>query len=42
MYEELPADLVKQRETMQTHSLGQDPSEIAGAPHLNETPASAH
>jgi pyruvate dehydrogenase E1 component alpha subunit len=42
MYEELPADLLTQRDTMHTHSLGQDPSEIAGAPHLNETPASAH
>jgi len=42
MYEEIPADLARQRDTMQTHSLGQDPSEIAGAPHLNESPAPAH
>jgi pyruvate dehydrogenase E1 component alpha subunit len=28
MYAELPADLRRQRDTMQTHSLGQDPSQI--------------
>ena len=28
MYEVLPADLVIQRDTMQTHSLGQDPSQL--------------
>ncbi len=36
MYEELPADLVVQRETMHTHSLGQDPSQIEGAEHLQK------
>ena len=28
MYAEIPQDLVLQRETMQTHSLGQDPSQL--------------
>ena len=28
MYEVLPADLVIQRDTMHTHSLGQDPSQL--------------
>ncbi len=28
MYEEIPADLLKQRDTMHTHSLGQDPSQL--------------
>lgn len=34
MYAELPGDLVTQRETMMTHSLGQNPSQLgeAGAP----------
>ena len=36
MYQELPADLVMQRDTMQTHSLGQDPSQIEGAEHLQQ------
>ncbi|MFO0782756.1 MAG: pyruvate dehydrogenase (acetyl-transferring) E1 component subunit alpha [Phycisphaerales bacterium] len=36
MYQELPADLVVQRDTMQTHSLGQDPSQIEGAEHLQQ------
>jgi len=31
MYETLPADLLLQRNTMQTHSIGQDPSQIEGA-----------
>jgi pyruvate dehydrogenase E1 component alpha subunit len=31
MYAELPADLVLQRDTMQTHGIGQDPSQIEGA-----------
>ena len=32
MYSELPSDLIRQRETMHTHSLGQDPSQLpAGA-----------
>jgi pyruvate dehydrogenase E1 component alpha subunit len=30
MYAELPEHLIKQRDTMQTHSLGQDPSELDG------------
>ena len=28
MYEEVPADLAIQRDTMHTHSLGQDPSQL--------------
>jgi hypothetical protein len=28
MYAEIPQDLVVQRDTMQTHSLGQDPSQL--------------
>jgi pyruvate dehydrogenase E1 component alpha subunit len=31
MYEQLPPDLVLQRDTMQTHGIGQDPSQIEGA-----------
>jgi pyruvate dehydrogenase E1 component alpha subunit len=31
MYEQLPPDLLLQRETMQTHGIGQDPSQIEGA-----------
>jgi len=42
MYEELPADLALQRDTMQTHSLGQDPSQIEGAAHLNAPREAAH
>jgi hypothetical protein len=28
MYAEIPADLATQRDTMHTHSLGQDPSQL--------------
>ena len=42
MYEELPADLAKQRDTMQTHSLGQDPSQLADTSHLNRSTENAH
>ena len=38
MYADLPEHLIKQRETMQTHSLGQDPSQLDGA----ETPRQQH
>jgi pyruvate dehydrogenase E1 component alpha subunit len=31
MYAEIPADLALQRDTMQTHGIGQDPSQIEGA-----------
>jgi hypothetical protein len=34
MYEALPADLALQRDTMQTHSLGQDPGQLSSTDHL--------
>jgi pyruvate dehydrogenase E1 component alpha subunit len=40
MYETLPADLLLQRDTMQTHSIGQDPSQIEGA--VIELPTKGH
>lgn len=40
MYETLPTDLVLQRDTMQTHSIGQDPSQIEGA--VIELPTKGH
>ena len=36
MYQESYADLELQRDTMQTHSLGQDPSQLASTDHLNK------
>ena len=42
MYQELPADLALQRDTMQTHSLGQDPGQLASTDHLNKPAEHAH
>ena len=42
MYAELPADLALQRDTMQTHSLGQDPGQLASTDHLNAPVEHAH
>ena len=42
MYAELPADLALQRDTMQTHSLGQDPGQLASTDHLNAPAEHAH
>jgi hypothetical protein len=42
MYLELPPDLALQRDTMQTHSLGQDPSQLANTDHLNRVTEQAH
>jgi pyruvate dehydrogenase E1 component alpha subunit len=42
MYAELPTDLAKQRDTMQTHSLGQDPSQLADTSHVNRSTENAH
>jgi pyruvate dehydrogenase E1 component alpha subunit len=42
MYSELPADLAMQRDTMQTHSLGQDPSQLSSTDHLNRVAENAH
>jgi pyruvate dehydrogenase E1 component alpha subunit len=42
MYAELPADLALQRDTMQTHSLGQDPGQLASTDHLNKPAEHAH
>ena len=42
MYQELPADLVTQRETMQTHSLGQDPGQLSSTDHLSKPAEHAH
>jgi TPP-dependent pyruvate/acetoin dehydrogenase alpha subunit len=42
MYAELPADLALQRDTMQTHSLGQDPSQLANTDHLTRVTENAH
>jgi TPP-dependent pyruvate/acetoin dehydrogenase alpha subunit len=42
MYLELPPDLALQRDTMQTHSLGQDPSQLTNTDHLNRVTEQAH
>jgi pyruvate dehydrogenase E1 component alpha subunit len=42
MYQELPADLAMQRDTMQTHSLGQDPGQLSSTEHLNKPAEHAH
>ncbi|MBU3684149.1 MAG: pyruvate dehydrogenase (acetyl-transferring) E1 component subunit alpha [Phycisphaerales bacterium] len=42
MYQELPPDLALQRDTMQTHSLGQDPGQLASTDHLNKPAEHAH
>jgi len=42
MYQELPTDLALQRDTMQTHSLGQDPGQLASTDHLNKPAEHAH
>ncbi len=42
MYEELNPDLALQRDTMQTHSLGQDPSQLNNTDHLNRVAEGAH
>lgn len=42
MYQELPADLAMQRDTMQTHSLGQDPAQLSSTEHLNKPAEHAH
>ncbi|MFM8698441.1 MAG: thiamine pyrophosphate-dependent dehydrogenase E1 component subunit alpha [Phycisphaerales bacterium] len=42
MYQELPPDLAVQRDTMQTHSLGQDPGQLASTDHLNKPAEHAH
>jgi len=42
MYAELPADLALQRDTMQTHSLGQDPGQLSSTDHLNAPVEHAH
>jgi pyruvate dehydrogenase E1 component alpha subunit len=42
MYAELPTDLARQRDTMQTHSLGQDPSQLADTSHVNRPTENAH
>jgi pyruvate dehydrogenase E1 component alpha subunit len=42
MYQELPADLALQRDTMQTHSLGQDPGQLASTDHISKPAEHAH
>ena len=42
MYQESYADLELQRDTMQTHSLGQDPSQLANTDHLTRVTENAH
>ena len=42
MYSELPPDLALQRDTMQTHSLGQDPGQLSSTEHLGKPAEHAH
>jgi pyruvate dehydrogenase E1 component alpha subunit len=42
MYSELPSDLALQRDTMQTHSLGQDPGQLSSTEHLSKPAEHAH
>jgi pyruvate dehydrogenase E1 component alpha subunit len=42
MYAELNPDLALQRDTMQTHSLGQDPSQLTNTDHLSRVTEGAH
>jgi len=42
MYQELSPDLALQRDTMQTHSLGQDPGQLSSTDHLNRVTENAH
>jgi pyruvate dehydrogenase E1 component alpha subunit len=42
MYQELPADVALQRDTMQTHSLGQDPGQLSSTDHLHRVTENAH